>query len=326
MFESTFHRRFRRRPDRRGFTMIELLVVIAIIAILAVILAPALQRSREAARNAACKQKLEDLHSFLVMYQDYENCTDNKNGHLPGIGTTTHYGDERDASVLWQLRHWLTFRDTTKDKDDYSQARFLASESLVCPTRGNRYKTIVATEEDGGKQDGNHGNGQEVELKLGWSDYVAIVTNVDPATSYQDSSWAPEAYETGRWSGVFTTNDRNEQTPGRMHAAVLVFSESAIVREVFTGPTWGPGVSVWTYGLPSEGESNTFALGTSRGTGVLPQPDEEYAPVPAWFHAAIGSSHPCGANGCFGDGAVQTIPWYVDADVFKNWGDVRAAQ
>src|SRR5437762_2363929 len=59
--------------NRRGFTLIELFVVIAIIAILAAILFPVFSQARKKARQAACQSNLKQMGLAVKMYiQDYD--------------------------------------------------------------------------------------------------------------------------------------------------------------------------------------------------------------------------------------------------------------
>ncbi len=64
------HRLFVRRPRRRGFSLIELLVVVGIIVILLAILLPVLSGIRVAARRAVCSSRLRDLSLACIQYRD----------------------------------------------------------------------------------------------------------------------------------------------------------------------------------------------------------------------------------------------------------------
>jgi prepilin-type N-terminal cleavage/methylation domain-containing protein len=95
------------RPTTRGFTLVELLVVIAIIGTLVGLLLPAVQSAREAARKSACQNGLKQLGTAAL---NYESVNRRLPGHhypyefrsLINSGTTITYGDGISC-FLWLL-------------------------------------------------------------------------------------------------------------------------------------------------------------------------------------------------------------------------------
>ncbi len=106
-------------PWVRGFTLVELLVVVAIISLLVALLLPALKEAREKARMAACLNNQRQLSVVLRVWAD------NHDGWTPCGGGGT--------------RNWAS-RCPTNDEAVYSEIsvlvleKYVTREAFMCPS------------------------------------------------------------------------------------------------------------------------------------------------------------------------------------------------
>ena len=105
---------------RRGFTLVELLVVIGVIAVLISLLLPALNRAREAASQIKCLSNLRQLGTAFLMY------TNENHGAFPSCATGPETPD------------WWIYWYSDQDLKDSAIARYLAprvtADMFRCPS------------------------------------------------------------------------------------------------------------------------------------------------------------------------------------------------
>ncbi len=305
-----------RRCHKKGFTLVEMLVVVAIIGVLMGLLFPAIQAVRQASRRTVC---LNNLRQLVLATHNYQA----SNNHLPpaddGAGASfllelTPYMDQ--LYYYERFREDLVSGETLEDR--LAELSDDPLEILICSS--SQESDELTTEED---------TGQYTTHYFGVSGAIGAAQSSDGTRTYTYDELNPQP-SSGKvaLNGVFAPDSQ-----GRISSKTAIdledildgtsntFALGEISRSKTASGDYDPIRAGWAFGAQytTGGDLNAFFVSKSIERGI----NKEDSPITTVNTMVFSSNHPGGAQFALADGSCRFIKLKTDVDVLKAYASIN---
>ena len=320
----------------RGFTLVELLVVITIIGILVAMLIPAVQAAREAARRATCGN---NLHQIGVACLGYEAT----NGHYPSGGWGVKWTGDPDQGVgysqpgSWIYNilphvgapawHKLGADMSAADKGEELEKQMHGVNPVFnCPTRRRAapyefkpdllpYNVVSATTPKLVAKTDYAANG-------GPNIFVGDGPPLECLNKYPDCEWSnTDDVLAGGFYGVCGERSVVKHIPDGESYTLLAAEKYIDPRCYSTADSPGDDNSMYQ---GNDYDTIRWTTGTAESSALDPRrPLQDSITYGMEERERFGSAHAAGLHLLMCDGSVKLTPYSIDLTVFGRMGDRR---
>lgn len=312
--------------SRRGWTLIELMIVLGTIGLAMQLMLPALGYARESARRLVCVRHLQQIGLAANLHHDALNAFPSGGWHFDWIGEPERgTGPDQPGSWVFNLLHYLDAEETrslgrnlTGDErwEAIRQRCLTVQPMLHCPSRREAVAYPYHWNRRPRSQDGQAAQDMELAAK---TDYAAN-TGDSGATEYSWRWQGPRTLAEGddasfTWPNSASFNGiifgrswvrRNQILDGTGHT-YLIGEKYMDPRHYSTGKDWGDNESLYS----------GFNNDNCRSTGTQPQRDR----LDVDLRNSFGSAHQHGWHVLLADGSVRMQNYLLHPAIHREFGN-----